>query len=352
MIKQLPTELYAPQLPKHRERFTIAFAGCGSVVRRWQLPHYIANAFRVKGAFDQDTGAIEQARAIQPSLVAYSNFEALLDDSEIDIVDIATTVHGRADLIIRALKAGKHVLAQKPLCLNADELSQIAAAASNSRGKLAVNFNGRWSPQWRAARNLIERGAIGEILAITHFHDFSMQWDLDVARHGSEHFLLFDYCIHWIDISQIWLGTRKQFDVRAHAVTRDADEERITQTAWIDLLADASVSTHIRSVASAQRYWGHAFVIHGSAGALRGAVDAPVDGEHLILDRPGGIMRIGLSGSWFPDGFVGSMADLMCAVEQDREPDAGIKSAGLTQRLAFAAQESARANGVSLEVFS
>ncbi len=353
VVESLHPDIYQPRFPRNRVAYGIAFVGCGSVVQRWQLPQYLDNGLRVVGAFDNDPDAIAAATAIKPDLKNYPSLEALLEDSSVDVVDIATTVRGRSELILRALAAGKHVLAQKPLCLDRDELEKIRKAAQPSGApKFAVNFNGRWAPQWRAARHLIETGTIGEPFAITHIHDIAMSWCPDVERHGTRDFLLFDYMIHWVDCSQVWMGARSHYTVWAHTITRQAPESEsdVTQFGWLNIVADGAVCASIRSIVAAQQYSGHPFLVHGSNGTIRGTVDSPAQNEYLSLERNGNQLQFSLSGDWFPDGFLGSIGDLLCAIEDGREPDAGIASAGLTQKLTFAACESAAAGGRPIEV--
>jgi predicted dehydrogenase len=346
---------YRPRLPEDRRRFGIAFIGCGTVARRWHLPHYQSYGLPVVGIWDRDEAAMQSVLSQNPELNAYPSLQSLLDDPAIAVVDIATTVTGRAHLIRQALLAGKHVLAQKPLCLNAQELNslrEVVAAAPDVQ--LAVNFNGRWAPPWRVATALIRSGAIGDIVAITHLHDFRMSWQADIERHGSSLFLLFDYMIHWADISLQWLGTRASFKVWAHVVTREATsaDGLTSQIGWLNFTSDDGVSVTIRSVAVAQRYFGHPFVVHGTRGTLRGAVDAPVGGDYVEIDDGSVIERPLLQGNWFPDGFVGSMGELLLALEEKREPENGFRSAARTQQLILAACESAESGGQPFELSS
>lgn len=351
MISPLPPDFHRPRLPADPAALGIGLVGCGGVMRRWQLPHYLANGIRVVAATDPDPSALSAALDIAPGLTAYRDLASLLNDPRVRVVDIATLVRGRAELIIAALAAGKHVLAQKPLCLDEAELDRIRVAVqAPDAPTFAVNFNGRWAPQWRAASHLILDGAIGEVRAISHHLDLAMDWTRDVDRHGSPHFLFFDYMIHWIDISIVWLGHRRCYKVRSGALDHPAADGQIAQAGWLALEADGVVDAHIRAVTVGPRYSGHFFTVHGTKGTLRGAVDAPDAGDHLVLDRPGGRMLLDLEGEWFPDGFVGSMGDLLRAIEDCRPPEAGIDSASVTQRLVFAACRSVDMDGAGVEV--
>jgi len=344
---------YRPRFPEDRQQFGIAFIGCGSVVRKWHLPFYQANGLRVVGVWDRDETAIKCTIDQYAGLRPYESLEALLDDPTISVVDIATTVKGRADLIRQALMAGKHVLAQKPLCCNVEELNGLRETVAGTPDvRLAINFNGRWAPPWRVATALIRNGAIGDIVAITHLHDFSMSWQPNIERHGSPLFLLFDYMIHWADISLTWLEARRLFKVWAHVVTRETvSGDRLTsQVGWLNFTSEDGASVSIRSVAAAQRYTGHPFIAHGTRGTIRGAVDAPVGGDYIEIDDGNVVERPNLEGNWFPDGFVGSMGELLLALEEGREPEHGFRCAAGTQELILAACRSAESGGQPVEV--
>lgn len=344
---------YAPPIPRDAARFGIAFIGCGSVVRRWQLPQYLQAGFRVVGLWDRSPEALTEAARSHPALRTYPSLEALLDDPEVAVVDIATYVTGRAELICRALAAGKHVLAQKPICRDRAELEEIRrAAAAAPACHCAINFNGRWAPPWRAATGLIRNGVIGEIVAITHIHDIAMSWLPDPERHGSSLFLLSDYMIHWLDISLEWLGPRARYRVWAHLTERRgaAFEGETTQVGWLSLVGDDEACVSIRSVAAARTYSGHPFIVHGTRGELRGAVDAPVGGEYLELENEDGRMRFALEGGWFPDGFVGTMGALLTAVSTGAEPEHSFAHAARVQEIMFAACQSAQGGGAPMFV--
>lgn len=346
-------EGYRPRFPADRSRFGIAIVGTGSVARKWHVPTYLANGLRVTGVWDKSAEATDGFRRNFPDVPVYPTLEALLTDTDVVVLDLATTVVGRADLIERALAAGKHLLIHKPLSTTLEELRRIQRAAGACPGlRVAVNQNGRWAPQWRVADLLIGRGTIGEVFSITHQHDFRINWVPDLSRHGSPHFLAFDYCIHWIDISLCWLGDRRVRRVWANETTRAqaGKPELISQTCWIALEAEDGASVLIRSVADASDYSGHPFVIHGTRGLLRGSVDSPASGDWLQLERSGEVQRFDLAGNWFPDGFAGSMGELLCAIAEERGPYHSLTHAGRSHEVVLACCASIENGGVPVEV--
>jgi polar amino acid transport system substrate-binding protein len=83
--------------------------------------------------------------------------DEVLHDPAIHLVFIVTRHDQHADLVVRALRAGKHVFVEKPLALNEAELVEIEKAAADAPGVLMVGFNRRFSPHARAIRQAFER---------------------------------------------------------------------------------------------------------------------------------------------------------------------------------------------------
>jgi predicted dehydrogenase len=90
-----------------------------------------------------------------------TDVDEVLSDPEVHLVCIATRHDAHADLVCRALAAGKHVFVEKPLALNESELARVEAAARESGGVLLVGFNRRFAPMARAVRAALEgRGPV------------------------------------------------------------------------------------------------------------------------------------------------------------------------------------------------
>ena len=87
-------------------------------------------AIHVKGAYDIRQEALD--KAVHNGLYAYSSVEELLADPELDLVTVATPNNFHKDLVIRCLRAGKNVISEKPVAMNAPELEEMMAAAKES----------------------------------------------------------------------------------------------------------------------------------------------------------------------------------------------------------------------------
>lgn len=304
-----------PATVEYRPRFPdgyrpgIGIVACGRIVHRAHLPAYRKYGQRVVGVYDPDPAATEGVREAFGVERVFAGLDTLLADPEIAVVDVATLPGIRAPIVRRALTAGKHVLAQKPLALDVSEARAIIPEAARRGLKFAVNQNGRWAPAWRVASLLIERGLIGEVHAVTHLFDLGFAFPPGTPIDRLPHGVIYDYAIHWIDITRCWLGGKRVRSVRARDY-RVPTQPAGTQTPWgmwIEITCDDGSSGMIRGVGVAEtRNGGHPFWIHGSCGTIRGSV---LGMDYVELETGGVTCRYDLTGAWFPDGFAGTMAN-------------------------------------------
>ena len=104
--------------------------------------------------------------AEQAGVKAYTDYAEMLDDFDIDMIQVATPDQFHCEHALMALEAGKHVLLQKPPCLNMEELTALRDAAAKSQGRLKVILNQRQTPLSRSIKHYIGQGAIGELREI------------------------------------------------------------------------------------------------------------------------------------------------------------------------------------------
>jgi predicted dehydrogenase len=252
----------------------------------------------------------------------------------------------RPELIRRALAAGKHVLAQKPLAPDVASARDVVEEAERRGLRLAVNQNGRWAPAWRIATLLLERGAIGDVVAVTHLYDHDFDWIVGDWPDEVEHFVLYDFSVHWLDITRCWLAGKRISAVRALEYRTSGQPPASKQPlgAWIVLECEDGTSATIRSVGSARTARpGNPFWIHGTEGTIRGSVRKGSD--FLELERDGALTRFPLEGEWMPDGFAGTLGELVTAIAEDREPFNSGRHNLLSLALTLAACRSAEQDG-------
>lgn len=104
---------------------------------------------------------------------SYGSYEALLEAPDIDAVYIPLPNHLHVDWTIRALMAGKHVLCEKPIGLDTDEVNRlIDATARYPDLKVMEAFMYRHHPQWVEAKRLVDAGEIGELITVQSFFSY------------------------------------------------------------------------------------------------------------------------------------------------------------------------------------
>ena len=113
---------------------------------------------------------------------AYGSYEEMLADPEIEAVYNPLPNELHVPWSIRALDAGKHVLCEKPIALNAEEARALIEARARSGKVVAEAFMVRFHPQWRRARELLVAGSIGPVSAIQTFFSYRLLDPLNVRN--------------------------------------------------------------------------------------------------------------------------------------------------------------------------
>ena len=164
--------------------------------------------FRTVAACDAAAGRRACAEN-EYGLRAYAALSNVLDDEEVELVVVATPSSLHAEVAIEALRAGKHVVVEKPMCMDADEADSMIRAARRSRRTLTVFQNRRWDGHFRTALKVARSGRLGKIwrvkLTSWRFSDimlrygvkeFRPQWRSE-ARWGGG--VLYDFGAHTLD---------------------------------------------------------------------------------------------------------------------------------------------------------
>ena len=94
----------------------------------------------------------------------YLDYREMLEKEELDAVTVATPDHLHRDPVIAAVKAGKHVLVEKPLATSVEEAEEMVEAARRAGVKMMVNFSNRWMSYMAIAKEAVESGEMGEPL--------------------------------------------------------------------------------------------------------------------------------------------------------------------------------------------
>ena len=151
----------------------------------------------------------EAARTAFPGCAVYGDWRTLLDRPDIDLVDIVVPNHLHFEIAQAALEAGKAVLVEKPLALEASHCDELVRLANQKGLLLAVNHELRLSSLWGSAKRLIDEGAIGRPLyALIELSRFPYRlgaegWRYDLDRVGN---WILEEPIHFFDLARWYLA--------------------------------------------------------------------------------------------------------------------------------------------------
>lgn len=337
-----------PTIPEHP--LGVGLVGAGAIARSAHLPAYAEWGIPVVAVASRN---VDDARRLAEDFgidTVHDRVDDLLADPRVGVVDLATGPTGRVDLIAAAVRAGKHVLAQKPLAVAASELDRLAPVLAEARERgirVAVNQNGRWAPAWRIATQLVRAGAVGDVVGVTHLHDKPLPPLAGTPFDDVPHMLLADYLVHWFDITRCWLEGDRVRHVTAvdSRVPGQPADARNPWHATVQLGLASGASAVLRVVGDARaREGGCPFWIHGTEGTIRGSV--LLGSDRVALERDGVERTFPIDGQWFTDGFAGAMGELLTAIARDRQPEHAADHVLATVRIGLAAIESAGNGGI------
>lgn len=333
-----PDLAYAPPAPR-RLVPRIGLIGAGGI-SACHLDAYRTAGWQV-AAISNRTRARAEARAAEyaPAARITDRYEEVLADPSIDVVDITAHPAARLPMIEAALKAGKHVLSQKPFVTDLADGERLVRLADERGLRLAVNQNGRWAPHHAAMRNAVRRGLIGDVVSVHVSIAWDHSWTAGTPFDDVNDLVLYDFGIHWFDFTASIVGKR------AHSVFATATMAR-GQAAAVPLIGQALIDFEGGQAAlvfdgAAKHGARDTTQITGTKGSL--SSEGPNLGEQAVtLTTAEGYARPALDGTWFNDGFQGAMGALLCAIEDDVEPVNGAEENLFSLAISFAAIRSRR----------
>jgi predicted dehydrogenase len=329
---------YEPPRPR-RYRPRIGLVGCGGIAAS-HLDAYRAAGWTVAALCDVRPEAARARRdEFAPGAQLFADAGEMLARADVDVVDIALHPEARAPVIEAALRAGRHVLSQKPFVRDLATGERLVALAARRGLKLAVNQNGRWAPYASYLRQAIARGHVGEVQSV----DIRLNWDHTWVRgtpfEKIRHLVLYDFAIHWFDLAAWFLDGRPAR--RVFAATARAPGQTVAPPllATAQIVFDGALA-QLAFDGSSRFGAEESIVVTGTDGTLRAR--GPVCAAHdVALFTRRGRAAPRLKGRWFHDGFRGAMGELLCAIEEGREPAHSARANLRSLAICFAAMRSA-----------
>ncbi len=238
----------------------------------------------VVAACEEDVRAAETLQASGTVQLTHDRIDDVLENVNCDAIAIGDTFARRGEIAIRALSAGKHVIADKPICTRLDELERIAHLASAKQRSIGCLLDLRDSAVYRTMRRVIREGSIGEIHTVlfTAQHPLLLgtrpAWYFEPGQHGGT---INDIAIHATDLIP-WMTGRQLVEVTAarawnarlpqHAHFQDAGQVMLRLDNNGGVFGDVSYLSPDDLGYGAPLYW--RITCHGGDGVVEAAYNS------------------------------------------------------------------------------
>jgi predicted dehydrogenase len=252
----------------------------------------------------------------------------MIRNTSLEVIDIAVPPEVQPQIVLQAVKQGKHLLCQKPLARTAAEAEVLVRAAEDASVKLAVNVSMRWAPAMRETADLIRRGEIGQVTSALFDVKYYEYWDSWPWLVGSDRLVILLDMIHILDVTRTIMGQPGSVQARyGHAEGSDVAGET-----WADVRLQYSNNVIVRfdedSRIPAEKTRVR-FLFTGSRGSITGTLgvyyDYPFGRADTLKIVPNGVdeetvPERQLAGRWVPDAFSETMRALLAAIENGFVP--------------------------------
>jgi predicted dehydrogenase len=228
------------------EQPLFAIIGCGLIGRKRATA--LGRNSPLLYTCDLDAVRAADLAKLAPGCTAIADYHVVLADPRVTAVVVATLNASLAPITLAAVKAGKHVLVEKPGALNAAQLREIQAAARQTGARVRIGYNHRYHPALQKARELIDAGELGSLMFLRGRYGhggrpgYDREWRANPKLSGGGE--LIDQGVHLIDLAGWFLGELPI--VEGHALTY-----------YWDMKVDDNAFLSLRTAAG-QTAWLHA----------------------------------------------------------------------------------------------
>jgi predicted dehydrogenase len=194
----------------------VGVIGAGTWANHAHLPGWHRDSrCEIVAVCDSDAALADAAKATFGAADAYTDYRALVERDDIDVVDVVTPSHLHFEQAMAALKAGKHVLCEKPVAFDFRQTLAAAELAKANGLKTKLGFTFRYSPGVRYAKSLIDSGFVGDPFIFNGYEQNSQWLDpqtplrqvpLDTDQNQIHVSSLEGYGAPVIDIGHSWVG--------------------------------------------------------------------------------------------------------------------------------------------------
>lgn len=326
---------YLPKLPRNKD-VPIGCIGSGFIMADCHLVAYRKAGFRPVAIASQ-TPAHARSVAQRHDLAAFDTYKEMLHSGMVEVVDIAVPPDVQYEVIrdvCRHRPKVRGILAQKPLGTSLAQAQEIVQMCRRAGITLAVNQNMRYDQSIRALKSLLDQGVLGEpvlatieMRAIPHWMPWQQRQGWVTLRIMSIHHLdAFRFLFG--DPARVYCSVRP--DPRTNRKFAHEDgiclyileyDSGLRASAWDDVWTGPALEGAEKDIAIRWRVEGTQGLAHGTIGWPDYPHPTPSTLDFTSTRFPGYWFSPRWKEVWFPDAFVGTMAQLLCALEEGREPE-------------------------------
>ncbi|MBZ0257616.1 Gfo/Idh/MocA family oxidoreductase [bacterium] len=330
-----------PYLPRDPQSYSpgIGLIGCGGI-SEYHLREYQKAGYRVLALCDEIQERAEQRRdEFFPKADAVTDYRRIVERDDIQVIDAATHPAERVAIIDAAIAAKKNILSQKPFVEDLDVGERLVADAKSAGVQLAVNQNGRWAPHFCYIRRLLKQGDLGDVTSVHFSMGFDHSWTAETPFNEIKHLVLYDFAIHWFDMMCCLMEGKTATRVFASIAKTNKQKPAPPMLAHAAIEFDGALGT-IALNGDVQTGLQDRSYVMGTKGSAM-SVGPDLLKQDVTLHLEDGVSTPALEGNWFANGFHGTMGELLCAIEEGREPEHAAANNLRSLALCFAAVASA-----------
>jgi predicted dehydrogenase len=326
-MNKLPFHLrdIGPKLPG--KPFPILVIGTGGIVKDAHLPAYRMAGFPIWGLYNRTIPRAESlAREFGVERV-FDDLDAAIRQAPGDVIfDLALPASMFAEAL-RRLPAGSHVLIQKPMGEDIGQAREVLEVCRERDLHAAINCQLRFAPFVMAARAMIDRGLIGDLTDMEMRLTTMTPWELFPFLNGLPRVEMVYHSVHYVDLVRSFLGEPRSIHARTVANPRHPQLASVCSAVLMDYpdpLRATITTNHLHRFGpdhqeSYLKWEGTKGAIKARVGLLMNYPHGVGDEfEYCLLDddgKAGEWQSVALEGSWFPEAFIGSMAQVQCHKE-------------------------------------
>ena len=207
----------------------VSFIGAGNYATSQLIPAFLSSNAQLKTVVSEGGGSAQYAAKKFTFESASTDINTVFEDSETEVVVIATRHNTHAELVCQALVAGKHVFVEKPLAITKDQLQSIKKSYESSQNAcLMVGFNRRFAPQIQVIKNYLEKNTLPKtfVMTVNAGQIPADHWTQDINIGGGR--IIGEAC-HFVDLLRYLAGSQiASINTSQLQNTQNADTVTIT----------------------------------------------------------------------------------------------------------------------------